>query len=340
LILSCKFAPLLMRDIKVVAVTGASGFIGAHIVKACLQKGLCVNACVRNKDDPKNKFLVNMAKDVEQGRLHLFSADLGAEGSFDVAFANADAVIHAAAQVDPAHVKDPMKDMVEPSTKGTLNVLKSVNKSSNIQHYVHTSSIAAVGFYARPSTEEDWNQGTIHDSPYNFAKTEAEKLAWRETESKPFAVTCINPTLVLGPCLAKHHTKASPYVFRQALYGNPFQNMMMPMVDVRDVARAHVEALLHPEAGGKRFIVDGDGSNAMTVNDLLQKCRTLFPKWQFSDAQGSGPDKQQEGFRMTDNSRSKAVLGLKYTCLEETIRDSVLSMVENGWVPAKPLSKL
>ena len=35
-----------MADISVVAVTGASGFIGAHIVKACLERGFNVNACV------------------------------------------------------------------------------------------------------------------------------------------------------------------------------------------------------------------------------------------------------------------------------------------------------
>jgi nucleoside-diphosphate-sugar epimerase len=35
-----------MSDVSVVVVTGASGFIGAHIVKACLERGYNVNACV------------------------------------------------------------------------------------------------------------------------------------------------------------------------------------------------------------------------------------------------------------------------------------------------------
>ena len=50
--------------------------------------------------------------------VELFSADLSVMGAFDYACANAQAVIHAAAQVDPSVITDPIKDMVEPSTEG------------------------------------------------------------------------------------------------------------------------------------------------------------------------------------------------------------------------------
>lgn len=327
-----------MADIKVVAVTGASGFIGAHIVRACLQRGYTVNACVRNKDDPKNKFLLDMPNDVGKGEIHLFSADLVTIGSYDDALSNADAAIHAAAQVDPGAIKDPWKDMVEPSTKGTLNILSSVNKF-HIRHYVHTSSMAAVGMADRPVNEEDWNKGTIEDSPYNFAKTEGERLVWRETEGRPYTVSCINPSMVFGPCLAKPHAKASPFVFRQAIYGNAQPNQAYSVVDVRDVALAHVEAMVRPEANGKRVILDGDGSNVIAINDLIQMCRELFPKYKFTDAPGQIP-KVPEGFRTTDNARSKEMLGIRYLPVVDTLRDSVTSMIETGWVPATPASKL
>lgn len=281
-----------------------------------------------------------MAKAANKKEIHLFSADLVTMGSYDEAVSNADAVIHAAAQVDPGVIKDPWKDMVEPSTRGTLNILSSVNKF-NVRHYVHTSSMAAVGAAAqRPVNENDWNNATIEESPYNFAKTAAEKLVWDETKGKPYTVSCINPSMVFGPCLAKPHTKASPFVFRQALYGNAQPNTLYLVVDVRDVALAHVEALVCPEANGKRFILDGDGSNVIAVNDLIQKCRQLFPTYRFTDAPGPGPKKLPDGYRATDISRSKEVLGIKHTAMEDTIRDSVTSMVESGWVPPTLLSKL
>merc|ERR1719343_327627 len=103
----------------------------------------------------------------------MFSADLLAKGAYDEAVSSADAVIHAAAQVDPAVIKDPRKDMVEPSTEGARNILSPVNKFKNVKHYVHTSSMAAVGgAKGRPSTEDDWSTTTIEQSPYQFAKTE------------------------------------------------------------------------------------------------------------------------------------------------------------------------
>ena len=106
---------------KVVAVTGASGFIGAHVVLALLRRGYTVHACVRNKDDAKNKFLLELG-----GPVRLFSALLLDEGAYDAAFAGAVGVIHVAAVLAIAGSMDPVRDMVEPSTRGTRNVLEEV----------------------------------------------------------------------------------------------------------------------------------------------------------------------------------------------------------------------
>lgn len=330
-----------MASISTVVVTGASGFIGAHIVRECLERGYTVHACVRKKDDPKNKFLLDLAKDIGKGKIELFSADLITMGAYDEAVKTADAVIHAAAQVDPGVIKDPWKDMVKPSTEGARNILSSVNKF-NVKHYVHTSSMAAVGgAKGRPSTEDDWSKVPITESPYQFAKTEAEKLVWKETQGKPYTVSCICPSMVFGPCLAKPHAKASPYVFRQALYGNKQPNQPYSTVDVRDVAKAHVECMLRPEANGKRFILDGD-EPSIAVNDIIKKCREMFPEYRFDDAPGpKGWSDKLFGGRQptrsgTDNTRSKKVLGIKYMPEDQTIRDSVQALVDKKFVPLRP----
>jgi nucleoside-diphosphate-sugar epimerase len=92
------------------------------------------------------------------GKVELYSADLVTPGAYDDACADAQAVIHAAAQVDPFVVVDPIKDMVEPSTEGVKNILSSVNACPNVKHFVQTSSMAAVGSVpGRQATEEDWS---------------------------------------------------------------------------------------------------------------------------------------------------------------------------------------
>lgn len=60
--------------------------------------------------------------------------------------------------------------------------------------------------------------------------------------------------------MTKAHTKASPVFIRQLIYGNALPNLYTHFVDVRDVAEAHVQALLRPEAskGNARHIIAGD----------------------------------------------------------------------------------
>lgn len=374
-----------MSGVDTIVVTGASGFIGAHVVKVCVEHGYNVNACVcapsplflclfapgherapgaltgplrrRDRDDPKNEFLTEM-NSLGGGKVELYSADLQERGAYDDACASAQAVIHVAAVVDPNVIEDPIRDMVEPSTEGVRNILRSVNDNPAIKHFVQTSSMAAVGGKAdgSPVDELNWNKMGMEGweqngnaQVYNHAKTEAEKIVWVETRNRHYTVSAINPAMVWGPSLAKAHAKTSVFVFRQALYGNPQPNPDFSVVDVRDVALAHLLCIEKCDvADGKRFILDGDGyagdaarGNLIALNDVIQKCRELLPQYEFTDAPEPYTGRDiQPGQRTTDNTASKEILGLVYTDMADTFKDSVTSMVDNGFVPAKPAAKL
>jgi len=216
-------------------------------------------------------------------------------------------------------------------TRGVANILSSVDKSGKIVSFVQTSSIASVGFVpGRQVTESDWSTYTIEDNPYAFAKRKGEEAVWEMTKGKSYRVAAINPTMVFGPVLAKAHCKASPFVFRQALLGNPQPNNPYSVVDVRNVAQAHVEALLRPEANGKRFILDG-AEAPMLVTEIITTCRKMFPTLHFggmeNDKTPSGPKMQQSA---TDNTLSQKILGIQFISAEQTIRESVASMIDNG----------
>ena len=234
---------------SVVAVTGASGYLGSFIVAELLKQGYIVRAVVR---DPSNAEKTKHLKDLPiatEENLTFHKGNLLEEGSYDNAFSGCDAVIHTAATVEVLRVKDPQKQIVDPSVKGVRNVLQSVEKSKSIKTYVHTSSVAAIHQRDKPSTfihdESSWNNfAKLSNDPYGFAKASAEKVVWEwSKEHEHVKVRICNPSIVLGPIMTKAHTKSSTYFCREAIYNNSVPPIFATVVDVRDVAEAHVKAL-------------------------------------------------------------------------------------------------
>lgn len=100
---------------------------------------------------------------------------------------------------------------------------------------------------------------------YRASKTLAERAAWKfvETEKPQFDIVTVQPPLIFGPVI---HQVASPDSlntsvnnFYQFLVGTKSaedaQTGFGSFVDVRDVAKIHVESLLNEKAGNQRFLV-------------------------------------------------------------------------------------
>ena len=77
------------------------------------------------------------------------------------------------------------------------------------------------------------------------------------------------------------HSIASALLLRDVIFGNKTFYFPSSFVDVRDVAIGHVEALLRPEANGKRFILVGDGEPA-DQRYLAKVAGEVFPNYEFS----------------------------------------------------------
>eukprot|EP00928_Gymnodinium_smaydae_P012258 TRINITY_DN14452_c0_g1_i1.p1 TRINITY_DN14452_c0_g1~~TRINITY_DN14452_c0_g1_i1.p1 ORF type:complete len:362 (+),score=64.04 TRINITY_DN14452_c0_g1_i1:66-1151(+) len=344
-----------------VAVTGASGFLGSHVCAALLDAGYHVRATVRDPNDTaKVAHLLALPGAKDSGRLSLHRGVLDEPGSYDAAFAGADAVIHTAAVVEINATSDPEAQIVRPSVEGVQNVLASADRASSVRRFVHTSSeIAALKWdEALDSTfdEATWNSASTvqNGDPYGYAKATAEKLVLEHNQASYDCVSIL-PGVNLGPCMTKAHTKSSAVIVRQFLFGNKQPEYNAHLVDVRDTAVAHVRALsVSLEAGAsRRFIVCSD--NAMPISMLEEPLKRLFPQYVIAANPHPGPVVKslmnipllwriftsefqrcmcQQEFKL-DNAKSKTLLGMQYRTLDETLRDTVASMVDPGFVQAR-----
>eukprot|EP00930_Biecheleria_cincta_P007558 TRINITY_DN108795_c0_g1_i1.p1 TRINITY_DN108795_c0_g1~~TRINITY_DN108795_c0_g1_i1.p1 ORF type:complete len:384 (+),score=60.88 TRINITY_DN108795_c0_g1_i1:74-1153(+) len=344
----------------VVAVTGAAGFIGSHVCDAALAAGYHVRAVVRNPGD-QEKVQHLLALNGAKERLSLHKGLLDVPGSYDEAFAGAEAVIHTAAVVEIMDVSDPEDQIVRPSVEGVKNVLASADKTTSVRRFIHTSSEIAVLDWQRPPettfSEVDWNSSSTMASGdyYGYAKATAERIVL-DHKSQCFDTLAILPGVNLGPCMTKSHTKSSAVIVRQLLFGNTQPEYHAHFVDVRDTAAAHVCALgwTPAEAGDcRRFICCSD--NAMKVSELEAQLKRLFPEYKINAAPHPGPILQGvlelplfwrvflsefrramalQQFKL-DNSRVKSLLANSFRPLDDTLRDTVKSMVDTGFVKAR-----
>ena len=333
-----------------VCITGATGFVGSHIVDAFLEAGVPVRAAVRSPDDPdKTGHLIEMAQ--RHGtELTFHGANLAEPGSFDQAIQGCEGVIHTAASVRLA-APDPQKQIVDPSINGTRNVLGACTKAG-IRRVVMTSSVAALGNYRasqdHPLSEADWNDAaTLQTDPYGLAKCQAERLAWSMSEEAGWDLVVCNPSLVLGPVFNKRHCAASPAtvgdILKRAFPANP--RICFGIVDARDVAQAHLAAYQRPDAQGRHVLAAGtlwmrdiavllDGVfperrlKTRTLPNLLMRIGARFDQRLdpnvLSDLLGRVPH--------YDGNHAVDALGISYRDVDSSVIDTAKSMIESGLI--------
>jgi len=326
-------------------VTGASGYAASWVVWELLSRGATVRATVRDPNNTaKCQHLLDMAAELP-GTLELVKADLLEAGSFDEPVAGAGAVIHTASPFVIGKVKDPYRQLINPAVEGTRNVLDAADKAESVKRVVLTSSVAAIYGDAQDManagldrfSEDDWNtSSSASHQAYSFSKTEAEKAAWemRKAQSR-WTLATINPGFILGPSKTPRGDSESIKMIRDMIRG--VFKMGVPafsfgVVDVRDVAKAHVEAAIRPEVEG-RFILVADTKTFVEMGQILRSHfgdkypfpKSVLPKFVLYLA-GPSQGLTWKHIRTNsdypvyfDNARSREGLGIEYTPVEDTL---------------------
>ena len=340
---------------KPVLVTGGSGYIASWLVKLLLEQGFTVHTTVRDKSrTDKIQHLLDISANTT-GELKLFEADLLKNDSFAAAMQDCSIVFHTASPFFVNGVKDAKKELIDPALDGTRNVLQTVNDTPTVQRVVLTSSVAAIYGDNVDSelvngrfTEQHWNTtSSLSHSPYSYSKTVAEKEAWRICEAQNrWDLLAINPGFVLGPSLTKRKDSTSIEMmlnFANGEFKTGVPELWMGIVDVRDVAQAHVLAGLKPEASGRHILVS-ESYNILDMAQILKQKhgnQYAFPPrqipkpliWLIAPFVGFTREyvAKNIGIKIEfDNQYSQQDLGLSYRSVEETVLDHFAQLQQDG----------
>ena len=348
-----------------VAVTGASGFIGSHVVLSLLKRGYEVRACITDPGNPiKSDPLLAMNDAGHPGRVTLHKANLLEPGSYDEPFAGCRALLHVGTAMGYGGANKPQQ-VYDGAVGGTANVMKSVQKAGTVRRLVYTSSFAAIGHPA-PSgyvfTEKDWASDNRENDPdwnlenlddkgetgYAMAKVETEHMTARiAEEAGGFEAISICPVVVLGPLLSTAHESVFSWqwflgrMLRGKDCGRGWQHLWN-IVDVRDVAEAHALAIESDVCGnGDRYQLSAtDESGEIDCMQLQAHLQKLFPHIDVGGAPDALKPMLEKHGRVFDAPRAhcdkaRKDLGLQTHAIEDTLRETGRTMIDLGLVDPK-----
>jgi nucleoside-diphosphate-sugar epimerase len=341
-----------------VLVTGANGYVASWLVKYLLEDGFNVRATVRDKMNAKKVGHLNKLATEHPGKLELFNADLFNDGEFDQPMSGCELVFHTASPFIVRGLSDPQKELIEPALKGTHNVLDSANKTESVKRVILTSSVVAIysdnidtlGQKDGIFSEEDWNKtSSIDHQPYNYSKTLAEQEAWKMVKAQDrWDLVVMNPGLVLGPSLAQASDSTSLSTILEIMDGTMrtgAPNLRFPVVDVRDVAKAHIKGAMNEKANGRHVLVSSSASvmemAAWIKQALPGRCKLPLweaPKfliWIIAPIFGITRDfvKRNVGYPIEfNNNRARTELSLEFMPVEISVKDHAQQVVDDGLI--------
>ena len=240
--------------------TGATGFVGHHVARALAAEGAQLRLLVRKSSNLKN--LEGIAGDTHVG-------DLQEPDSLRPALAGCDAVVHVAADYR-LWIPDPQQ-MYRANVDGTRELLRMA-REAKVPRVVYTSSVATMHFRTDGIVVNEDTPVTLADMVGHYKRSkflaEQEAIAAAQAGQR---VMILNPTTPIGPNDAKPTPTGRIFVDFLNRKFPAYVDTGLNLVDVSEVARAHVLALSKGKPG-RRYILGGEN---LTLKQILDKMSAI-----------------------------------------------------------------
>ena len=329
-------------------VTGATGFVGAHLVRALGEAGHTVRALHR----PTSKLdaLAGLTYESALGDV----TDLAA---LRAAADGCDWVFHVAAVAD--YWRADVQHMIDVNVMGTRYVLQAA-RQADVKRVVFTSSAAAVGFREdRPADENDAFNLPPDDFPYGYSKAQAE-IVVREAVQSGQEVVVVNPVVVMGPGDLNVISGEFVLNIKRLQWSVPVPPGGVGVIDVRDVARMQIAAAEKGRVGERYILCAANYRYAEwfgLIADVAGVARPGFPlpRWSlapladlFEMLQGYGIKLPIDGNQMRrsgenlsfDGSKAWAELGKPQIDMRQSLVDTYDWYLEHGYIQPDIVAQL
>jgi dihydroflavonol-4-reductase len=321
--------------------TGATGFVGSHVVRLAAAQGAELRLLARKTSNTSN---LPSGADVVIG-------DLREPAGFASALTGCDALIHVAADYR-LWVPEPA-EMYKSNVEGTRELLR-LAREAGVRRVVYTSSVATMGFKADGTIVDEETPVTEADmiGHYKRSKWQAEQVALEAARAGQNVIV-LNPTTPIGAMDAKPTPTGRIVVDFLKRKFPAYVDTGLNLVDVEEIARMHLAALERGRVG-ERYILGGENLTLKEILDRLSAMTGLpspttkvphsvamafafFDETITGKLRGKEPRATVEAVRMgkkkmfASSAKAERELGLRVQSVDAALRAAVDWFVGHGY---------
>jgi dihydroflavonol-4-reductase len=242
-------------------VTGATGFVGAAVVRQLLARGKAVRVLAREASDRRN---------IAGLEVETVAGDLRDRVSLKKAAAGCEALYHVAADYR-LWVREP-ETIYRVNVEGSRDLLRAA-ADAGVTRVVYTSSVATLGLERDGTPADETTPVALGDmiGHYKRSKYLAEEEVRRLVDDEGLPVVIVNPSTPIGPRDVKPTPTGRMIVEAAAGRMPAFVETGLNVVHVEDVAEGHLLAFEHGRVG-ERYVL---GGRDMTLAEILAEIAAL-----------------------------------------------------------------